>query len=138
MAARDPGLAAIFVSAVKDTDEHLVLFGLSGSHLISAGRNAGLRVVNEVFADRSYVDDGTLTPRHDAGALITDVDSAVAHSMQMVIEGTVTSINGKIIGMEAETICIHGDGVHAVALAKALHDRLRKEGFTIKGGFGFS
>lgn len=132
MAARSMQLAAIISLAVKDVNKKLVLFGLSGSHLIKEGKNIGLKTANEVFADRTYQDDGSLTPRHKPGALIEDVDKAVAQVLQMVKKGTVTTITGKGKPIIAETICIHGDGSHALELAKAIHDALTNEGIEIK------
>jgi UPF0271 protein len=88
--------------------------------------------VNEVFADRTYKNDGSLTSRSKPSALIESTDAAIAQVLQMVKEGTVTSITGKKIPIVAETICIHGDGEHAVEFAKAIHAALKKEGIEIK------
>jgi 5-oxoprolinase (ATP-hydrolysing) subunit A len=126
MAARSKPLAAVVALAVKDVDEKLKLYGLSGSHLIKEGRKLGVKTVSEVFADRSYQDDGRLTPRSDPDALINDTDKAVQQVLQMIKEGTVTTVSGKIIPIVAETICIHGDGMHAVEFAKAIHDVIKK------------
>ena len=126
MAARSRPLAAVIALAVKDVDEKLKLFGLSGSHLIKEGRNLGVKTVSEVFADRSYQDDGRLTPRSEPGALINDTNKAVQQVLQMIKEGTVTTVSGKVIPIVAETICIHGDGEHAVEFAKAIRDAIGK------------
>jgi UPF0271 protein len=132
MAARDKYLAPVMALAVKDANEKLILFGLSGSHLITEGKNLGLRTVSEVFADRTYQDDGRLTPRHKPGALIEEADKAADQVLQMIKEGTVTALSGKKIPIVAETICIHGDGAHAAEFAKAIHAALVKEGIQIK------
>ena len=124
MAARSKQLAAVIALAVKDVDEKLKLYGLSGSHLIREARKIGIKSVSEVFADRSYQDDGRLTPRSNPEALINDTDKAVRHVLQMIKEGTVTTVSGKIIPIIAETICIHGDGEHAVEFVKAIHEVL--------------
>jgi UPF0271 protein len=126
MAARDKQLSAVISLAVKDVDEKLKLYGLSGSHLIREARNLGVKTVSEVFADRTYQDDGRLTPRSEPGALINDTDKAVQQVLQMIKEGKVTTVSGKIIPIVVETICIHGDGMHAVEFAKAVHDAIRK------------
>jgi len=126
MAARDKQLSSVISLAVKDVDEKLKLYGLSGSHLIKEGRNLGVKTVSEVFADRSYQDDGRLTPRTEPGALINDTDKVVQQVLEMIKEATVTTVSGKIIPIVAETICIHGDGIHAVELAKAIHDAIKK------------
>lgn len=124
MAARDPLLAKTIVQAVKHFDKNLVLFGLSGSCLISEAKAAGLQTASEVFADRTYQDDGSLIPRSQPNALIEDEDAAVQQVLQMVDEGSVTTVLGKRIPIVAETVCIHGDGKHAVAFAKRLHREL--------------
>jgi UPF0271 protein len=132
MAARDKGLAPFVALAIIDTNKKYLLYGLSGSYLVKEGKNLGLKTVNEVFADRTYKNDGSLTSRSKPGALIENADAAIAQVLQMVKEGTVTSITGKKVPIIAETICIHGDGEHAVEFAKAIHGALKKEGIEIK------
>ena len=132
MAARDKGLAPFVSLAILDTNGKYVLYGLSGSYLIKEAKNLGLKTASEVFADRTYNNDGSLTSRSKPGALIEDTDKAVAHVLQMVKEGTVTSVTGKKIPILAETICIHGDGEHAVDFAKAIHGELKKERIEVK------
>lgn len=119
-AARDKILAGTIASAVKDFNARLTLYGLSGSSLTSEAKHLGLRTKSEVFADRTYQDDGSLTPRSQPGALVEDEEKAVKQVLQMVNEKTVTTVSGKAIPITAETVCIHGDGKNAVALAKAL------------------
>ena len=126
MAARAKPIAAVIALAIKDVDEKLKLYGLSGSHLIKEAQNLGVKTVSEVFADRTYQDDGRLTPRSNPGALINDTDKVVQQVLQMIKEGTVTTVSGKTIPILAETICIHGDGEHAVEFAKAIHDAIKK------------
>jgi UPF0271 protein len=132
MAARDKMMAPFVALAILDTNSKYILYGLSGSYLIKEGKALGVKTISEVFADRTYKDDGSLTSRNKPGALIEDTDKAVAQALQMVKEGTVTSINGKKVPIVAETICIHGDGEHAVEFAKAIHGVLKKEGIEIK------
>ncbi len=132
MAARGAQLAAIISLAVKDVNNKLVLFGLSGSHLIKEGKNIGLKTASEVFADRTYQDNGSLTPRHKPGALIVDADKAVAQVLEMINEGAVTTLSGKKIPIVAETVCLHGDGPHAVEFAKAIHQALKENNIEIK------
>ena len=126
MSARDAGLANTIAKAVKDFDASLLLFGLSGSHSISEAKSIGLQTASEVFADRSYQDDGSLTPRSEPNALIEETGKVVQQVLQMIKEGTVTTVSGKINPIIAETICIHGDGKHAVKFAKAIHDAVSK------------
>ncbi len=121
MAAKDAELAKTIAQAVHDAGESLILFGLSGSHLISQAKAMGIKTASEVFADRTYRDDGTLTPRSQPNALIENAEHAVQQALQMIKQGTVTTVSGKIIPIVAETICIHGDGEHAVEFAKVIH-----------------
>jgi UPF0271 protein len=126
MAARTKPLAAVIALAVKDVDEKLKLYGLSDSHLIQEAQKIGIKTASEVFADRSYQEDGKLTPRSRPYALIEQADKMIQQVLQMIKEGTVTTMSGKIIPVIAETICIHGDGEHAVEFAKVIHDAIQK------------
>ena len=116
MAARDEGLSRAICQAVKDVDASLILYGLAGSKLIDAARAIGLAAASEVFADRSYQDDGSLTPRTRAGAMIEDLDRAVEQVLGMVREGKVRSIDGRDVPVQADTLCIHGDQPNACLL----------------------
>lgn len=126
MSARDAILAMTIAEAVKDFDNSLVLFGLSGSHSVSEAKKIGLKTANEVFADRTYQDDGSLTPRSQPNALIEETDKAIAQVLQMIKEGTVTTVSGKALPIVAETICIHGDGKHAVEFAEAIYSVVKR------------
>jgi UPF0271 protein len=125
LSANDTGIANAIAKAVKEFDESLILFGLSGSHSIREAKKVGLKTASEVFADRTYQDDGSLTPRSQPNALIEETDKAVTQVLQMIKQGTVTTVSGKIIPIIAETICIHGDGKNAIEFAKAIHDTIR-------------
>jgi 5-oxoprolinase (ATP-hydrolysing) subunit A len=126
VAARNRQIAAAIARAVQDCGEQLILFGLCGSYLISEAEAIGLKTMREVFADRTYQEDGSLTPRTQPNALIEDENAAVNQVVQMVNEGTVTSVTGKKILIQADTICIHGDGKNAIAFARRLHEVLLK------------
>jgi UPF0271 protein len=126
MAAKDVETAATIAQAVKDFHEDLILYGLSNSFLISEGKKLGLKTANEVFADRTYLDDGSLTPRAQNNALIEEEEQCLRQVMQMVKEGTVTTTVGKIIPISVDTICIHGDGKRAVNFAKKIHEALQQ------------
>ena len=128
MAAKDAGLAEAIVQAVHDFDRELVFFGLAGSELVRAARKAGLRTASEVFADRSYQDDGSLTPRAQPGAMIEDVEASIAQVKRMVMEGLVRSVSGKDVPVEADTLCIHGDQPGAVAFARRIREDLQGAG----------
>jgi UPF0271 protein len=120
IAARNRDVAKTIAMAVKDFDESLVLFGLSGSHSIEEAKELGLSTCSEVFADRTYQDDGSLTPRSQPGALINDVKVVVQQALAMINEGMVTTISGKKIPIIVETICVHGDGEHAAMFVEAI------------------
>jgi len=132
MAAGDIKLATAVADAVKSVDDSLILFALAGSHLVEAGRQAGLKVAQEVFADRSYQDNGLLTPRSQEGAMITEVNHAISQVLQMVKEGSVTSLSGKQVPVQADTLCLHGDQPSAVDFALALRDAFQREGIGLQ------
>jgi UPF0271 protein len=132
MAAKDASLAKAVVQAVCDFDSTLILYALSGSEMIKEAQLAGLKTISEVFADRSYQDDGFLTPRNQENALLKDDAAAIEQVLLMVKEQQVIATNGKKIPIKAETICLHGDGEHAVAFAKMITQKLKAEGITLK------
>jgi len=124
MAALNKSLAAAIASAVYDVNPNLILYGLSGSYLISQAAAKGLQTASEVFADRTYQPDGSLTPRNQPNALIHDKARAIAQVLQMVQQQKVISTDGTTIPITAQTICLHGDGEHAVDFATAIHQQL--------------
>ena len=126
MSARDIILAMTIAEAVKDFDSSLVLFGLSGSHSVSEAKKIELKTASEVFADRTYQDDGSLTSRSQPNALIEKTDKVIAQALQIIKEGTVTTVSGKTIPIFAETICIHGDSKHAVEFAEAIYSAIKR------------
>jgi UPF0271 protein len=131
MAARDAKIAQAIARAVRDFDPALVLYGLANSALVEAGCEAGLSVANEVFADRTYQADGSLTPRARPDALHHDVAAAVQQARRMVSEAAVQAIDGTRVPIRADTLCLHGDGAAAVALARALRRALEGDGVRI-------
>jgi UPF0271 protein len=132
MAAKNRLIAEAIAQAVLDVDKSLVLFGLSGSELIKAGQEKGLKVANEVFADRTYKSDGTLTPRSDESAMIHDSKVAVARVIRMIKEGKVMSVDGKDVGIQADTICVHGDEPSALEFVKGLREALSAENIPLR------
>ncbi|OZI78776.1 LamB/YcsF family protein [Bordetella genomosp. 2] len=132
MAAKDAALAQAICRAVRDVDGSLVLYGLAGSQLVAAAQELGLRGAHEVFADRSYQDDGSLTPRSQPGAMIEDLDAAVAQVLGMVRDGMVRSVNGRAVPVRADTLCIHGDQPNALVFAQGLRDALRDAGIAVR------
>lgn len=125
MAAKDRALAQAIAKAVFDFDRRLILVGLSGSELIRAGEALGLGIANEVFADRTYLPNGTLMPRSEPGAVITDPRTAALQTMQIVGGGKVRAADGSLVELAADTVCVHGDTPGAAAFAKTLCDQLR-------------
>ena len=103
----------------------------SGSKMLEAGRQLGLRVASEVFADRAYQADGSLVPRSKPGAVIHDTDEAIARTIRMVKEGKVTAITGEEVPLDAHSICVHGDNPQAVEFVKCIRARLIAEGVSI-------
>jgi UPF0271 protein len=127
-AAVDPDAAAAIAEAVYAFDPGLILYALPGSQLQKAGEARGLTVWCEFFADRGYQADGTLVPRSAPGALIEEAAAAEAQVLQALREGSVTAVTGERVPVRAETICLHGDGAHAIAFARRLRESLTREG----------
>jgi len=132
MAARDTVLARAIVDAVHDFDPGLILFALAGSEMVIAAKKSGLACASEVFADRTYQDNGSLTPRKQSNALITDEDQSLKQVLMMINNQQVVSANQKVIPLTADTLCLHGDGLHAVEFAKTINETLINDGITIK------
>ncbi len=132
MSARDAALANTIAKAVYDVDSQLILFGLSGSHSITEAQTIGLKTASEVFADRTYQDNGSLTPRSQPNALIGSDAECIQQVLQMIEEKSVTSVSGKKIPIKAETICLHGDGQHAVSFAAYIYQTLQQKNIGIK------
>ena len=133
MASRDRALAEGIVGALWCRERRPMLFALAGSVLEQVARKRDeKRVRAEVFADRTYQSDGSLTPRAMPGALITDEDLAVAQVLRMVRKGLVRATDGSEVAIRAETICLHGDGPRAVALARRLRTELAAVGIGVK------
>ncbi len=132
MAAKNAALSLAIAQAIYDFNNTLILFGLSGSYLISQAKFIGLQTASEVFADRTYQDDGSLTPRTASDALIENEEQSISQIIQMIKKGTVTSLSGKEVPIIAETICLHGDGKNTVAFASAIHKKLKAENILIR------
>jgi UPF0271 protein len=130
-AAKDKQVAAAIAEAVKEIDATLIVFGLANSKSGEAATEIGVPFYNEVFADRTYTDDGRLTPRTASNAMINSTEDAIKQVMQMVYKNTVTSTNGKAIPIQADTICIHGDGEHAVDFAKQIYSFIKEANIKI-------
>jgi UPF0271 protein len=132
MAAKDIAIANAIAKAVKDCNEHLLLFGLPNSKVELAAHNHNISFIGEAFADRTYQSDGSLTSRTEANALIDDETQSISQVLQLVNHKTITAVNGEVINVNAQTICLHGDGKQAVQFAEALHGKLLSSGITIQ------
>ncbi|ANS73280.1 lactam utilization protein LamB [Paenibacillus yonginensis] len=132
MAARNAALAEAIAEAVYKVDPELILYGLAGSELIKAGSKAGLRTASEVFSDRTYQSDGSLTSRRLPDSMITDEEVSLKQVIRMVSEGKVLSQQKVDVPIQADTICVHGDGVHAVEFASKIRTSLEAAGITVQ------
>lgn len=130
-AAREPELAHCIAQAIRDFNPQLKVMGLAGSLLIEALRAEGLRALEEGFADRAYTADGHLVRRGTAGALIEDESAMLAQVLSMVKTGSVIGQDGSVCRLHVDTICLHGDGPHALEFARALRARLEHEGIEV-------
>ena len=128
MAGKDYELAKGICRAIYDFDRDLILLGLSGSQMIKAGRDIGLRCANEFFADRAYEDDGSLRARTKEGAMIEDENEAIERVVKVIKTGKVTTYSGNEIDLKIDSICVHGDNAHALEFVRTIRDRLTKEG----------
>ena len=131
MAARDRALADAIAIAVRDLDPLLILVGLAGSALVDAGCDAGLTTQREGFCDRRYCADGSLTPRSEPGAVIENIDTAVAQAVSIATRGEALTGDGQTVRIEADTLCVHGDRANAAAFAEHLRRALESAGVQI-------
>ncbi|MEK6350873.1 MAG: 5-oxoprolinase subunit PxpA [Burkholderia sp.] len=130
-AARDPRIAEAVVAAIRDFDPALAVFGLANSGFVAAARQAGLTAVEEVFADRGYRADGSLVPRSQPGALVHDEAEMLARTLEMVRGRQVRAVTGEWVPLNAQTVCLHGDGPHALAFAQRIRTALEQAGVTL-------
>jgi 5-oxoprolinase (ATP-hydrolysing) subunit A len=128
MACEDRRLADAIAQTVRLLDPQLALLAPALSELTAAGRAAGLRVVDEVFADRTYAEDGTLAPRSQPGAVLHESTACVAHVLSMVQHGGLRTATGNTLPTAFQSICVHGDNAGAVQTARAVADALRAQG----------
>jgi 5-oxoprolinase (ATP-hydrolysing) subunit A len=130
-AAGDPAVSTIVCQTVAAIDPSLIIYGLSGSETRAAAATAGLRFVDEVFADRTYRPDGSLTPRTEPHALIHDPVTMLSQVLTMVRHRQVRAISGTLIPIRTDSICLHGDGDHAVKFATILRGELERNGIQV-------
>jgi 5-oxoprolinase (ATP-hydrolysing) subunit A len=128
VACEDDLTARAIANAIKAVDPNLVFVVLANSRLVQA---ANLPMVNEVFADRAYEDDGSLVSRRKPGAVLHDAEEIAARVVRMVQDGAVVSVTGKVIKMRIDTVCIHGDTPGAVDIARDLRKALKDAGIGV-------
>ncbi|MDY6985291.1 MAG: 5-oxoprolinase subunit PxpA [Candidatus Thermoplasmatota archaeon] len=131
MAAVDYNTARTIAEAIYEVDRELILLALAGSEMVKAAKDTGLKVAEEVFADRAYNEDGTLVQRGKQGAMIEDENLAIGRVIVMVKEGKVKAITGKEIRIRADSICVHGDSPKAIAFVKRIREGLRGAGIKV-------
>ncbi|MEH8069104.1 5-oxoprolinase subunit PxpA [Gallibacterium anatis] len=126
-AAKDESLAALIALTIKQFDPSLKLMGLSGSLMLKVAQQHGLGIISEVFADRHYLADGSLVPRSRADALVDNDEEAISQVLQMVLQGSVPTVDGQNIAIQADSICLHGDGEHAISFAEKIRKALTEK-----------
>lgn len=131
-ASNDEKLAAEVLKALQEVDKDIILLALSGSFIARKAQDMGIKVAQEVFADRAYNEDGTLVSRKTPGSVIHDKDEAINRIKKMVLDGKVTTIDGKEISIAADSICVHGDNPEAVEFVKNIRESLLSEGIEVK------
>lgn len=139
-AAKDAVVSGVLCRVVMDFEPSLLLYGLSGSEMKRQAETIGLRFVSEVFADRTYRPDGSLTPRTEPHALIDNPEQTVQQVLKMVTAGRVDvytrdGVSAGEVALEAQTVCLHGDGEHAAEFARMIHAALVQEGIGIRAPF---
>ncbi|MDR3431729.1 MAG: 5-oxoprolinase subunit PxpA [Rouxiella aceris] len=133
-AAIEPALADAIARAVQDVDPTLRLVGLAGSELIRAGERLGLATRQEVFADRRYQSNGNLVPRSLPGAVIETDQLALQQTLAMILNKQVISCEGIPVTVQADTVCLHGDGEHALAFARSLRAAFAEKNIQVRAG----
>ena len=131
MAGKDASLSAAIARAIYDFDPSLILLGLSGSAMLTEGEKLGLRCAKEVFADRGYNEDGSLVNRKLPGAMITDENLAIERVLRMLEHGEVEAVTGKVIPIEADSVCVHGDNEHAVEFVTKIRAAIEAHGMQV-------
>jgi UPF0271 protein len=130
-AARDASTARAIAEGVRLADPSLALLGLAGSEMIRAAEAAGIRAAAEAFVDRAYLPTGELVPRSQPGATLHDADEVAARAVRMAREGTVAAIDGSVLSVRPDSLCVHGDNPEALAIVRAVRQRLEAEGIRV-------
>ena len=128
--------AAAVVTAVREYDATLPVLGLPGSAFLRLAGEAGVRTVTEAFADRAYTPEGTLVSRRQPGAVLHDADEVARRVVRMVTAGEVEAIDGTVVRLRADSVCVHGDSPDAVAMARAVRAQLESAGVDVRAFAG--
>ena len=131
MAAKDAIIADAISRAIRKIDASLVLYGLPNSASERSAAQHGLQFYREVFSDRTYTDEGHLTPRSKTNAMIETAEQSIEQVLQIILQETLQSTTGSVISIKADTVCIHGDGENAVAFAQEINMALHQNKITI-------
>ncbi|HHY92713.1 MAG TPA: LamB/YcsF family protein [Firmicutes bacterium] len=131
MAAKDAKLARAIAEGVKAVAPDAILLALAGSEMVKAAHAVGLKVAQEVFADRAYTAEGTLVPRSQPGSMIHDPEVAIPRVVRMVTEGKVTAVTGEEVAIQADSICVHGDNPEAIVFVARIREALAAAGVEV-------
>lgn len=131
MAAKDIKLATAICEGIYEVNPELILLALSGSEMVNAANNVGLKVAREAFADRAYEEDGTLVARTKEGSMITDEDESIQRVIRMIKENKVKTITGIDIPIKVDSICVHGDGIKALEFVRKIKAGLEEQDIKI-------
>ena len=132
MAGKDYELARAVGEAIADVNPRLILMAQAGSQMQKAAEEMHLKMAREIFADRAYEEDGSLVARNKPGAMITDENEAIERVITMVRQGKVAAITGKEIPIQADSVCVHGDGEKALLFVKKLREAFLTEGIQVR------
>jgi 5-oxoprolinase (ATP-hydrolysing) subunit A len=131
-AESDPSVATAIARAVRVVEPSLTMLAIALSEQTRAAERAGLRVANEIFADRAYTEDGRLKSRRETGAVLKNIDAVIGRARNMIVEGALITESGQRLKTPIESICVHGDNPHAVEMARRLRAALEEEHFTLR------
>ena len=129
--ATDARQADAVIAAIREIDPSLVLMGLSGTRILDRAADAGLATVAEAFGDRAYTPDGQLVSRREKGAVLHDADAVAARMLRLAVEGVIEAIDGSVLRLQADSICVHGDSAGAVEMARRIREELVAGGVAI-------
>ncbi len=132
MAARDRDLALAIAEAVRDVDKNLILVGLAGSQIVKVANEVGIKAANEAFADRAYLPNGELVPRSVKGAVVTDVGEISKRALEMVKSGKTKAIDGSVVEIKVDTICVHSDTPKSLNIVKKLREFFSLNGIEVE------